>query len=166
MEADAYAGGTGGHRDLRRIANSDQRAIRDGAICRSGPRLYGYVATTSTAQNVASFENVKASFDATAEQRAALFPDQLLGINIDVVGAVRAASETFPRIKLMREEMLKLPNFEVAEIDRIPSYAACAGPSRSDKTGHRDHPIRAIAITQNGASRSPIPAHRDHLSRG
>jgi hypothetical protein len=42
---------------------------------------------------------------------------------------------------------------------------ACAGPSRSHKTAHRDHRFRPVAIAQNGASRSPISAHADRTKR-
>jgi len=30
---------------------------------------------------------------------------------------------------------------------RVLAFTACVGPSRSHKTAHRDHPLRAIAIT-------------------
>jgi hypothetical protein len=43
--------------------------------------------------------------------------------------------------------------------------SACAGPSRSHKTAHRDHRFRRMPIGQNGASRSPIPAHADRTKR-
>ena len=37
----------------------------------------------------------------------------------------------------------------------MPEFA-CAGPSRSHKTPHGDHTKRGIAITEYGASRSPL----------
>lgn len=84
---------------------------------------FSVVTSSSSSSNSATpFGDVKAAFDATAEQRAALFPDQLHVINTDMVGAARAVSDTFARIKMMREDMLTLPKFDIAEIDRIPSY--------------------------------------------
>jgi NADPH-dependent 2,4-dienoyl-CoA reductase/sulfur reductase-like enzyme len=57
---------------------------------------------------------------------------------------------------------LDVPEVGAVTFRTATPLPACAGPSRSHKTAHRDHPFRAIAITQNGASRSPVSRHRDH----
>ena len=79
--------------------------------------------TSPTTTHDPSTDTIKAAFAATAQQRAALFPDQLLPVNLDVLAASRAVSETFPRITMMREALRSLPDFDIAEVDRIQTYA-------------------------------------------
>lgn len=68
----------------------------------------------------ASFQE---AFAATAKDRAALFPDQLATINLDVEQVVATVLGTVPTIHNLRETASKLPDFDVAQLDALQSYA-------------------------------------------
>ena len=66
----------------------------------------------------------KAAFDATAEERAALFPADLPTINLDLQLAATVVLGTLPRLKILREQIAgELGNFDLAQFDRIQTYA-------------------------------------------
>ena len=90
----------------------------------------------TSAQNV--FKN---AFEATATQRAELFPDDLMPINIDVRQAHNTALGVLPKLKVLREQVGRLPDFDVAQFDAIETYAqalAYAHPMYLGAAPHAD----------------------------
>lgn len=77
--------------------------------------------STHTELATSSFQ---AAFDTTAEERAALFPSDFLTVNLDAQLAVRTVMATLPRLEMLREEIVsQLPQFDVAQFDRLKTYA-------------------------------------------
>lgn len=66
----------------------------------------------------------KASFDATSEERAALFADDVNIINLDVPASVNTVFGTLSLLRMMREDIVSsLPKLDVGQFDRLGTYA-------------------------------------------
>ncbi len=66
----------------------------------------------------------KASFDASAEERAALSADQVNIINLDVPASVNTVLSTLSLLRTMREDIVSsLPRLDAAQFDRLGVYA-------------------------------------------
>jgi len=65
-----------------------------------------------------------AAFTKTAAARAALLPEQIIPINLDVQVATTTVLGTLPRLAMIREDIVShLPEFDIAEFDRLETYA-------------------------------------------
>ncbi len=73
------------------------------------------------------------AFDATAAARAALKPEQLLVVNLDIPTAVSTLDTVFPRLYERRAAIVKVvPSFDVKQFDAIPAYALALGHAHSE----------------------------------
>lgn len=78
----------------------------------------------SSSTHETSTENVfKKAFDATAEARAALTPELLMPINIDVRQAHNTALGVIPKLAALRSRVAKLSEFDMDVYDSIETYA-------------------------------------------
>ena len=76
---------------------------------------------SASSSNSSSFKN---SFDATAKDRAELFRDDFLPINLDVQVTLTTVLGALPRLRMLREEIVaQLPKFELGRFDSLEAYA-------------------------------------------
>jgi hypothetical protein len=65
----------------------------------------------------------QAAFELIKPEMAKLDPDSLGKINIDISQAVSIALGVLPGLTFLRQEMAKLPDFEIACFDKLETYA-------------------------------------------
>jgi hypothetical protein len=63
------------------------------------------------------------AYDATAKDRAAIEASEVLIVNLDIQQAITTVLGALPRIKVLRPEIVALPQFEVGPFDAIEAYA-------------------------------------------
>lgn len=66
------------------------------------------------------------AYAAVEAEIATLSPDALLPINVDIPRAVAIAIGAVPHLAKLRNAAAKLPNFDIAQIDRIGTYTLAA----------------------------------------
>src|SRR3954465_13047926 len=66
----------------------------------------------------------KAVFERVKGDLAALKPDELLAVSLDLSQAVATVLGVLPELKAMREQIVKeLPTFDIAQFDKLEDYA-------------------------------------------
>lgn len=64
------------------------------------------------------------AFEATAHERDALDADELVHVNVDVLGAVATVNAALPGLEALRPGIAEaLPTFDLARLDRLHAYA-------------------------------------------
>jgi hypothetical protein len=70
------------------------------------------------------------SFEATAEDRAALSADELLPINVELTTAAHIAMTALPKILALRAQLATLP-IKLEQIEKIDTYARAVGHAQA-----------------------------------
>ena len=85
--------------------------------------------------NAASPFDDGSEFNAAYEKRLAeirAVPDsELVAVNIDVEVAVTTVLGTLPEVMALRDQMAKLPNFDMKDVDALEEYAEATGEANS-----------------------------------
>ena len=66
-------------------------------------------------------------YERVREEIAAVDPAQILPLTTDVPTAVTVVLGALPRLRAMRDDVAMLPGFDVAQFDKIETYARAAG---------------------------------------
>lgn len=80
----------------------------------------------SVSDVLGSFEVAEAAAQRVAAEMEALRPEELAALNVDVVSASAIILGAVDRIVAFREQMAKLPDFDLRNVDNLKDYAIAA----------------------------------------